>query len=93
MSVKQRIGLDWYFKVLGMYFVVIGHASNSGDLNSYRYYIYAFHMPLFFLISGMAFNLQIRNKIFTLKEMIINKINGLVIPYFIYLFLCCLYGI
>ena len=41
-------------KVVGMFFVVLGHTySNSGADLSLRAWIYSFHMPLFFLISGI----------------------------------------
>lgn len=87
MSSRMRIAWLDILKFLGMYFVVLGHAISDPSPDSHRFYIYAFHMPLFFIISGMAFYLQINNKSYSIKEMIKNKINGLIIPYFILSFI------
>lgn len=87
MEKKSRVAWIDILKALGMFFVVIGHATNDSDPGSYRYYIYAFHMPLFFIISGMSFYLQISRKLYTFKEMFVNKLNSLIVPYFILSFL------
>lgn len=83
MATKIRIEWIDILRCIGMFLVVIGHTSSDTDPNSLRYYIYSFHLPLFFIISGMGFYLQTNNKIYTIKEMIVKKINTLIIPYFI----------
>lgn len=45
-SAKRLEWIDW-MKALGIYLVVLGHFSSFGEK-----FIYVFHMPLFFLISG-----------------------------------------
>lgn len=44
--------LNWidYIKGIGIILVVIGHTTDIGD--TWRVWIYTFHMPLFFCISG-----------------------------------------
>jgi fucose 4-O-acetylase-like acetyltransferase len=65
----------------GIILVVLGHT-----VSPLRDEIYFFHMPLFFIISGLFFNHQLSTKDFTIK-----KLQSLIIPYFtfsviIYLF-------
>ena len=79
---KQR--LEWLdiLRCIGMYLVVIGHATKGGQPDDYRYYIYAFHMPLFFMISGAGYYLQTKSKTYDFKRMFENKVRALVWPYF-----------
>lgn len=60
---------------------MIGHASNASGIDSYRYYIYSFHMPLFFIISGMAFYFQLSKRDWTFPAMLKNKAKTLLWPY------------
>lgn len=41
-----------YARVFAAYFVILGHLVSTND-TTIRPYIYAFHMPFFFLVSGM----------------------------------------
>ena len=75
--------LEWLdvLKFIGMYLVIIGHASEVFGIHSYRHYIYSFHMPLFFMISGMGFYLQLQKKNWTFTDMLVNKLKRLAWPY------------
>ena len=75
---KKRI--DWIdtLKGLGMFFVIWGHCFSTGT--PIRKYIYSFHMPLFFFLSGLT--CQNNFKLNT-KDFIIKKIKTLLIPYLI----------
>lgn len=90
-SVSPAAGgrLEWIdvLKCIGMLLVVIGHVSNEGTPDSLRYYIYSFHMPLFFIISGMTFYLQCQKRTFDFAGLVKNKAKGLVWPYFVLSFL------
>lgn len=72
---KKRI--DWIdiTKGIGIFLVMLGH---TGLPEVFRAWIYSFHMPMFFLISGYLF------KIRTQKECIKRSINLLIIPYLAY---------
>lgn len=61
-------------KGLGIFLVVLGH--HKTILSEY---IYSFHMPLFFLLSGIFHKNYSNYKIFLEK-----KIKNLIIPYFIF---------
>lgn len=60
-------------KGIGIILMVIGHASSP-----FHDFIYLFHMPLFFMISGFFFNPE---KIFKKKAFLIKKLNRLYIPF------------
>ena len=69
--------IDWVdaAKGVGILMVMFGH--NWLDAR-YCFYLYAFHMPLFFLLAGYTFSDK-RN----LKVYILQKSKVLLIPYFI----------
>lgn len=75
--------LEWLdvLKCIVMYLVVVGHAVPKSTNETIGYYIYSFHMPLFFCISGIAFYLQCSKKNFTLTSLVKNKAKALILPY------------
>ena len=76
-SVRRFDYLD-IAKGLGMLSVVWGHINSSGPLCTYFYF---FHMPLFFIISGMLFRTD-RQKTFI--GFFVHKLKTLFVPYAIY---------
>ena len=60
--------------------VVIGH---SGCPSLIYNFIYSFHMPLFFVISGYLYNYEKWNKGFGYKIFVLNRFASYVKPYFI----------
>lgn len=82
----ERIKWIDTFRGIGMFFVILGHAFVDKK-NIIRKYIYSFHMPLFFFISGL-FSKRCDLKV---KDFIKNKIESLLLPYlFINLFILLL---
>lgn len=78
--------LDWLdiLKCLVIYLVILGHVLDSevrSSPDSYGFYIYSFHMPLFFAISGSAFYLQNSRRNFNFLELLKNKSKSLLWPY------------
>ncbi len=63
-------------KGIGIILVVIGHTNLPLVAMNL---IYAFHVPLFFVLSGMVFNM---NK--NLTELFINKFKTLLVPYYFF---------
>ena len=51
---SQRLEYIDIAKGIGIFLVVIGHCVDRGGLPSI--YIFSFHMPLFFILSGLCFN-------------------------------------
>ena len=48
---KKRILWIDYAKAFAMFFVIFGHVNSGNYLTNW---IYSFHMPLFFLLSGIT---------------------------------------
>lgn len=64
--------IDWA-KALGIFLVIYGHAPASGHI-----FIYMFHMPFFFMLSGYLY------KRANIKNEIKKSFKSLILPYFIY---------
>ncbi len=71
---NERISVLDVAKGLGILLVVFAHINYTPEL---LIYIYAFHMPLFFLISGVFFN----PKKYTFGQFIKNRFLRLICPY------------
>lgn len=74
---EQRIQWIDSARGIGILLVVIGHVSKSPYLGKF---IYSFHMPLFFIISGYLYN----NKKYAQKAYIKRKAENILVPYFIF---------
>ncbi len=75
---KKRILWIDVARGIAILLVVLGHC--IGDLNDPgNRFILAFHMPLFFFISGMC----ISEKVIPLKEYLMKKIRTLLMPQFV----------
>lgn len=72
--IKRNRSLD-IIKGIGIIFVFLGHNRTIGK--EYISYIFSFHMPLFFFISGMLFKKTEGFLIF-----LRNKVKTLIVPYF-----------
>ncbi|MGN0550916.1 MAG: acyltransferase family protein [Acutalibacteraceae bacterium] len=76
---EQRINgrIIWIdqLRAIAMLFVILGHSSI--DKNAVDYF-YSFHMPLFFIISGITHR---PGKYESLKQIVIDKAKRLLVPY------------
>ncbi|MEH2159826.1 MAG: acyltransferase family protein [Nostoc sp.] len=89
---KQKI--DWvdYTKGIGIFLVVVGHTLDGLQKHSiiessqlFKFildWIYAFHMPLFFFISGLFVQRSLSTK--PLGDFVSSKIAVIVYPYFLW---------
>lgn len=73
-------------RFIGIYLVVLGHFGFFHDDAYIGTMIYAFHMPLFFIVSGI-----LHRKETDKKKALGHYFYSLLIPYFIYNFICVLY--
>ncbi|MCM1135491.1 MAG: acyltransferase [Clostridium sp.] len=77
---------------LGMIIVLLGHSFPDGEegyfpLLGYKWafdYCYAFHMALFFIISGFVMGRKYYGDNFDYKTELINKFKRLIVPYLFY---------
>lgn len=67
--------IDWA-KLFGIFLVVLGHVYDYCDLTIY---VYSFHMPLFFALSGLTFKQR------TIREEIIVSTKRILIPYLFFM--------
>ena len=82
-ELKRRIVWVDYAKILGLFLVIFAHLCTSegtGESNIARTYIYGFHMPFFFLISGFLY----KGPQGTLIDAIIKNVRVLFIPWLIF---------
>lgn len=79
MNATKRLEYIDFLKAVGILAVIWGHIYTRND--AIYQFVYSFHVPLFFVLSGVFFK---PNQ--NLKELLIKRINKLIIPYlFFYL--------
>ena len=89
-NLPARIGWVDAAKGIGLLCVILGHL----NIPYVATWVYFFHMPLFFFLSGFVFS----GGKYDLKTFLSKKVRSLVIPYFtlggvIFLFWCILYAL
>ncbi|HCW52554.1 MAG TPA: hypothetical protein DG753_02185 [Clostridium sp.] len=75
---KQRLNYLDITKGFSIALVVLGHIIPPGN-TSLRNWIYSFHIPIFFIISGYLINLS--KDVIPIPKFIQKKFNALIIPY------------
>lgn len=78
MLKEKRIEWIDICKLIGIFFVILGHVSIT---NGVDIWIHAFHMPLFFLLSGLCFN---EKKHTEFKRFLFIRFKTLIIPFLIF---------
>lgn len=69
-------------KLFGIFLIVFGHMSlYSGSLKWLNTYVYSFHVPLFFMLSGYLFN---KYKDYSFLKFLKKKSVTFLIPYFVF---------
>ena len=82
---KNRMQFIDTAKGIGMLLVVYAHINYQSEILTT---IYAFHMPLFFIISGILFN---RQNFYDFKHFIKKKVQTLICPYILFYLLSIIY--
>ena len=77
----ERIDYIDLAKGVAIFLMVLCHV---GMYNEFTQWIYAFHMPLFFIVSGMLYKPSL-----SMKETIKKKAKQLLIPYFLFAMILC----
>lgn len=77
MADKKRIVWIDQLRGLAFYFVVLGHMGVTGNLENW---IYSFHMPLFFIVSGFNLNFERMQKT-SFKDYISHIATRMLVPY------------
>jgi fucose 4-O-acetylase-like acetyltransferase len=79
MAVKERIGWIDALRGFAMICVVFGHMHITSKEEAF---FYGFHLPLFFIISGMAYGLHTRKPNEQFLPLVKNKAKRFLLPYF-----------
>lgn len=66
-------------KSIGIILIIMGHIGFGGGFD---FYIHAFHMPMFYIISGFLY----KHSSLTFKEFAVKKAKGLLIRYYVFAF-------
>lgn len=74
-------------KAFGIFLVILGHVLNDNK-HPVSHFIYSFHMPLFFALSGVFF---VYNKEIPLKELIRKRWKSMLKPYLFFYMITFLY--
>ena len=87
MSEQKKLNYISFLQFIGPILVIIGHAMNGLEynavLNPIKEWIYIFHMPLFFFISGYLFCYKDSLKVKGYKKFIKEKFWRLMFPYLV----------
>ena len=88
LVMKERINWIDLSKGFAILFMVIGHTNIPESLSKY---IWSFHMPLFFFVSGIFLYKSIESNV---RLFLTKKVNSLLLPYFFFSFIvfCGYYG-
>ena len=81
---KQREEWIDYLRGIGIILMFVGHTSVWNPIVKW---IYGFHMPLFFMLSGFLFNKQKWSEV-GYKKFAITRFKNYIIPYFIWCVIC-----
>lgn len=83
-AIKERIIWIDSLRAIAIFYVVLGHAITTFAAPAvYNKYVYSFHLPLFFFVSGYLFNIE-RNPNF--RFFLKKRVKTLLIPYFVFTF-------
>lgn len=82
---KSRIGWIDIARGIGILLVVYGHALSAGEM---RALIYSFHMPLFFLLSGLVFTYKSAESFHAFLR---KNVRNILLPYMVFALLSFLY--
>lgn len=84
MAGKKRIELIDVAKALTIFTVILGHTAGNLDTPTYRIIIYAFHMPLFFILAGMSMKVKPVLSWKDGKKFLYKIILAIIVPYFVW---------
>lgn len=84
MNNTKRIELIDIAKAIAIFFVLMGHTTGNLDTPLFRRVIYSFHMPLFFILSGISINPRLIGTWDEWKVFIKKNLLSLMVPFLIW---------
>lgn len=80
MEMTSRIQWIDAAKGLGILLIFVGHIWSLSDTPIFYDWMYAFHVPLFFFVSGLT----LKTRVGPLLELVVKKARTILVPYFFY---------
>lgn len=82
MSADNKTRIDWIdtLKLIGIFYIYLGHLGK--DAGKLYPFVFSFHVPLFFMISGLFFNIPVDYK--DAMRKVKTAFYRIIIPYFIF---------
>lgn len=65
-------------KLIGIYLVILGHIPLNPEAEMLNWFIYVYHMPLFFLLSGAVTSRR------SITETCVRSVRQLIVPYVLF---------
>lgn len=88
-SISNRINWLDVAKGIGIFLVILSHLPAKDDPNQWLFtYIFSFHMPLFFFISGILFS----NK-YNFIDFVKRKFKTILVPFYVFMFICLIQSV
>ena len=89
-KIKKNSRIVWVdiCKLIGIFLMVVGHSTKNENILSW---IYSFHMPLFFILSGYTYDITKYKNRYTYVNYLKNNVKHLVFPIIIFGFITTLY--
>ncbi len=78
VTYTNRIEYIDLIRALGIVFMIMGHIPFGNSQEGFDKWIHAFHMPLFFIVSGYFYKKKTFSKVLT------SRVKSLIIPYFVF---------
>lgn len=85
---KRRDDLD-FAKGIGIGLMVLGHSFSAGNGEALKMWFYSFHMPLFFLVSGIL--AREKEEHHSIAYTVKHRARGLLLPYYFWCSLIAVY--
>ena len=82
MSEQSRVTYIDIAKALAIFLVILGHVVNVGT--PVKTILYTFHMPLFFILTGMTYKWPSNGSWHFIKERLARNVGVLLIPYLLF---------
>lgn len=84
---RVRIELIDIAKAITIFLVILGHTTGNLETPLYRRLLYAFHMPLFFLLAGLSIKPRALKTFPEWRGFIKKNLLALVVPYLVFAFI------
>lgn len=80
---SRRIETIDIAKAITIFCVILGHTTGNLDTPMFRRVLYAFHMPLFFLLAGLSVKPKAVRGLKEWRQFLYKNLLSLIVPYLV----------